>query len=82
MQAYQGYFENGRFITADTVKIPERRRIILTVLDEPVEDSIVIKQRKAIKRFINDVCACEEPLSPVFDEIVSQRADLSREVDL
>jgi hypothetical protein len=36
VQAYDGYFENGRFHTLGrTVYIPERRRVFLTVLEEP-----------------------------------------------
>ena len=36
MQAYEGYFENGRFYAAGrTIRIPERRRVFLTVLEEP-----------------------------------------------
>ena len=36
-QAYEGYFENGSFYTAGrTVRIPERQRVYITVLDEPV----------------------------------------------
>ena len=35
-QAYEGYFENGCFFTAgQAVKIPEHRRVYITVLDEP-----------------------------------------------
>ena len=35
MQAYEGYFENGKFYTAGrAMRIPERRRIYLTVLEE------------------------------------------------
>ena len=35
MQAYEGYFENGIFHAAGhIVRIPERRRVFLTVLEE------------------------------------------------
>ena len=38
MQAYEGYFINGQFYTAGrNVRIPERRRAIITVLDEPIQ---------------------------------------------
>ena len=37
MQAYEGYFENGLFYPIGApVSIQGRRRVILTVLDEPV----------------------------------------------
>jgi hypothetical protein len=52
-QAYDGYFEDGRFFTAGrTIKIPERQRVFLTVLDEPVIDTD--KQRQA-RQALKDV---------------------------
>ena len=35
MQAYEGYFERGGFVPLGVVKILERKRTIITVLDEP-----------------------------------------------
>jgi hypothetical protein len=37
-QAYEGYFENGSFFTEGrrTIKLPENKRVIITVLDEPI----------------------------------------------
>ena len=40
MQAYEGYMENGQFFPAgQPVKMPGRRRVILTVLDEPTPET-------------------------------------------
>ena len=37
IQAYEGYFENGKFYTAgQVIHLPERQRVYITVLDEPV----------------------------------------------
>ena len=37
-QAYEGYFENGLFYSSgQTIKLPERRRVYITVIDEPVD---------------------------------------------
>jgi hypothetical protein len=62
LQAYQGYFENGHFITAGrTMPIPERRQIIVTVLDEaPVQgithaDSSRIDKRLAIVQSLKGI---------------------------
>jgi hypothetical protein len=44
MLALQGYFQSGRFITDTPVKIPERKKTIVTVLDEDVD---VTKEWKA-----------------------------------
>jgi len=39
-RAYEGYFENGNFYTAGkAISIPERRRVYITVLDEPITDN-------------------------------------------
>jgi hypothetical protein len=52
MLAYEGYFENGFFFTAGrrTIQLPENKRIIITVLDEPVtiqEKSVPQERRLA-----------------------------------
>ena len=40
MQAYEGYFENGRFYSKGSViKFPERKKTIINVLDETTENS-------------------------------------------
>jgi hypothetical protein len=44
MLAFQGYFQSGRFVTATPVQIPERKKTIVTVLDENVDED---KERKA-----------------------------------
>ena len=34
-KAYEGYFENGNFFTAGRmVSLPEKKRVVITVLDE------------------------------------------------
>ena len=50
MQAYEGYIENGQFYSVGrTVQVPERRRVIITILDEPVKLS---KKKKDGKTFL------------------------------
>ena len=39
-QAYEGYFESGKFYTAGkALCIPERRKVYITILNEPVQDA-------------------------------------------
>jgi hypothetical protein len=39
MQAYEGYYENDRFVPLGrTVRVSERRRAFVTILDEPVRE--------------------------------------------
>jgi len=39
-QAYEGYFESGKFYTADKpLPIPERRKVYITIFNEPVQNT-------------------------------------------
>ena len=38
LQAYEGYFENGQFYPIGPASIQDRRRVIVTVLDEPMNE--------------------------------------------
>ena len=62
MQAYEGYFENGNFFTAGTtVRIPERRRVSITVFDEPIPAN---ENAEAWKDFLSEIKKIEdEPLT-------------------
>ncbi|MDR1061511.1 MAG: hypothetical protein LBL83_09980 [Clostridiales bacterium] len=61
-QAYEGYFENGNFYTAGkTIRIPERQRIYITVLDEPVSDN---ENAEAWHEFLTEIKQIDnEPLA-------------------
>ncbi|GHV34923.1 hypothetical protein AGMMS4952_27300 [Spirochaetia bacterium] len=52
MLAFQGYFQSGRFVTDTPVQIPERRKTIVTVLDENVDDA---RERKAYQMLWNKI---------------------------
>jgi len=40
-QAYEGYFESGKFYTAGKpLRIPERRKVYITIFNEPVQNTI------------------------------------------
>jgi len=39
-QAYEGYFESGKFYTAGKpLRIPERRKVYITIFNEPVQNT-------------------------------------------
>ncbi|MDR2589484.1 MAG: DUF2281 domain-containing protein [Oscillospiraceae bacterium] len=40
MQAYTAYYENGRIIPIGNPAIPERRKLVITVLDEYVDPQV------------------------------------------
>jgi NAD-specific glutamate dehydrogenase len=63
MLALQGYFQSGQFVTDALVQIPERKRTIVTVLDEDIDEE---KERKAHKKLWDEIIAdlqnCDEAL--------------------
>ena len=38
LQTYEGYFEDGRFYPIGSVNIQSRRRVLITVLNEPINE--------------------------------------------
>ena len=74
MQAYQGYYEAGRFRTLEGNNVMEQGKAILLFID--VTNGESSKQLAAFDKFLDDVHASgEEP--PEFE-----RVNLSREIDL
>lgn len=76
-QAYEGYFDNGRFYTAGrTIPIPDHRRVYITILDETTQDDVNqrLKELDELNAMI-DASADEEV--PIFE-----RTRLHREVEL
>ncbi|MCL2111789.1 MAG: hypothetical protein FWH32_06035 [Clostridiales bacterium] len=60
MIAVQGYFEGDRFFPEQQVKIPQRKRAIVTILDEPVVDRHE-RNKKAWMKFLKEIAECDEP---------------------
>jgi len=83
VQTVQGYFvASDKFIPFETTTIPLRKRTIVTFLDEPAQDALLInddvEKKLAILNDLNalvDASAHEE--LPLFE-----RAQLSREINL
>ena len=71
MQAYEGYFEQGgRFIPLGMTKIPERKRTIVTILDEqPAQDEAVKTRLAAIDEFFEAIRSCDEPVPEFFERV-------------
>ena len=80
MQAYKAYFERGRFVPLVALEIPEGSQAIVTVLEES-PDEISRRQREAMRRFREAVRA-SGPLPPEFDEVMRDRTNITRELDL
>jgi len=58
MQAYEGYIENGRFSPIGiTANITGRRRVIVTVFDEPAESQTAKElPRKEYLALLDELC--------------------------
>ncbi|MDR2935000.1 MAG: hypothetical protein LBV70_03865 [Candidatus Adiutrix sp.] len=81
MEAYQGYTENGKVIPLTDQAIPDGRRAIVTVLEEPAESRLA-RQKKALLALERGLADCTEPLPPEFDEIIARRVNLARKLDI
>ncbi len=78
LHAYEGYLEKGRFIPiGPPVSIQGRRRVIITILDEPTQDADETPQATAWREFFDEVNTSDEDIPESFE-----RVNFSREVDL
>jgi predicted DNA-binding antitoxin AbrB/MazE fold protein len=75
MQACKAYYENGRFVPLEILKIPEGSEAIITVLDSKSKNE-VDRRRDAWDNFFSIIEASDEPI-PEFEKI-----QLKREVAL
>ena len=73
-QAYEGYFENGQFYTAGrTLSLPERRRVYITILDEPMTDN---ENADAWHEFLTEIKRVDnEPLTNI-ERVKFREADI------
>ena len=54
--AYEGYFNNGQFYASGkTVKIPEKRRIVITILDETEAKIEATEQKESAQEWLDDL---------------------------
>ena len=85
MQAYKAYYDEGKFILFDHAEIQKGSQAIITVLDFPIEyannNKPNVRQKKALKKF-REAIRSSEPLPPEFDEVINQRVNITRELDL
>jgi addiction module RelB/DinJ family antitoxin len=63
--------------------VTRERRIPFAITDAGEPDDLSYRQKMAVAEFIRSVNAItDEPLDAEFDEILSQRVNISRELDL
>jgi hypothetical protein len=77
LEAYQGYFEKGHFYTAGrAITIPERRQVILTILEErPSQDETLNEQLAVMDKFIAAMKASNEEI-PEFERLKLREVEL------
>jgi hypothetical protein len=80
MQAYKAYYERGHIVPLGNPFIPEGSALIITVL-EPATKSRAERQHEALKRFMVAM-KNTPPLPDEFDDILGQRVNIQREVEL
>jgi hypothetical protein len=88
LQAYQGYFDNGRFVSPEAAAIPDRARVIVTLLGDEIIPAVKTRaqqQLDAVKAFISDTSGKDELSAEDYTELESgkYRFDMSgRKLDL
>lgn len=77
MRTYEGYYEEGRFYPIGQISgLSGRRRVLITILDEPEHDNTTTRRLAALDDFFAAIDASEED-APEFE-----RVKFNREVDL
>ena len=81
MNALQGYTENGKIIPLGNPAMPDGLKVIITILDEPFVKNLAAEQKQAFDELRKGLTACA-PLPPEFDDIVNERVNITRELDV
>ena len=77
MQAYEGYFEDGRFYsTGQAAQVTGRRRAFITILDEPARDDETLRRLAALDKFFADIEADEEEEVPEFERVKLREVEI------
>ena len=73
VQTFQGYFQEGRFVSPQTDSIPEYVEVYVVVTNNPVtaKKTEAQKQRQAFELFCQAISNAQ-PLGEEFDKIINQ----------
>ena len=93
LRSYQGYFYNKQFISLDNIPIPEKKKVIITVLDDELTDikadaqisvDIAKQQRLAFEEYFKAIDAIkgEDFTEEDFMELENNRLSFRREFNL
>ena len=86
LTSYTGQIREGKPVLSDTVVLPENSNFVITILDGFVFNKTRTKaerQNEALKKLSAGLKAIEdEPLDESFDDLIKQRVNISRELDI
>ena len=96
LRTYQGYFSGGRFISFDIIPVLEKKRVIITVLDDKIHEEFTQyesaqyervtseRQRLAFEKYFRAIDAADdEDLTEAdFTELENNRLNFRRDLDL
>ena len=78
--AYDGYFDNGNFYASGKViRIPERRRVVITILDESQSTESEDARKREVLRSLRGSCkdaSMIEPMEIPLENDIPRRYDL------
>jgi len=78
--AYDGYFDNGNFYTSGKVlRIPERRRVVITILDERQNADLEASRKREVLRSLRGSCKDPSMIEPAE---ISLEHEITRRYDL
>ena len=86
IQAYQGYFQNERFIPLEDVTIPENVEVYVMITGKaiPPIKTEAQRQRQAFENFFSGLTSIDD--EPITDENIewfnNNRVNFRREIDL
>ena len=86
IQAYQGYFQNERFIPLENVTIPENVEVYVMITGKaiPPINTEAQQQRQGFEKFFSGIASIDD--EPVTDEDIewldNNRVNFKREIDL
>ena len=72
MQEVRAYYDEGKFVPLEPLKIPKGSQAIVTILgfpfnDDLQEDDECVRQIEAMRKFREEIRNCDEPV-PEFDK--------------
>jgi hypothetical protein len=78
-QAYEGYFKNGDFFSSgQTIRIPDDRRVFITVFEEPAQEEMTAceKQARAFKEFFEEIRRIDDEPITEFERVKFKEIDI------